>query len=249
MVIQKHYITLIFLLFCVGFAHSQESRKEICIDFGINSTTIESEPDTMVVEEAVVDTIAPEDSVMPAAEEWTRRIHLKTNAIGIGMGIINIAGEIDINQHWSFALPIYHCAWNYFTSTIKFRNFSVQPEFRYWLSENNDGFFAGAHFGMVFYNFAFNGAYRYQRYHRGAPTLGGGLSIGYRKPISNNKRWRMEFSLGAGVYPLHYDKFHNIKHTSDGLLVESVKKTYWGLDQVAVSFSYTFNLNKKGGKQ
>lgn len=75
------------------------------------------------------------------------------------------------------------------------------------------------------------------------------MSIGYRLPIGKSDRWRMEFSLGAGVYSLHYDKFHNTPRTKDGLMVESVKKTYWGIDQAVVSFSYTFDLKRKGGRK
>lgn len=82
----------------------------------------------------------------------------------------------------------------------------------------------------MYYNFAINGDYRYQDHNRRSPAIGGGVSVGYRLPISRNNRWRMEFSLGAGVYSLHYDKFHNTPRTKDGLLVESVKKTYWGID-------------------
>lgn len=32
-------------------------------------------------------------------------------------------------------------------------------------------------------------------------------------------------------------------------MIESIKKTYWGIDQAAVSFSYMFDLKKKGGKR
>ena len=40
--IKKYCITLILLLFGVGAAHSQESRTEICVDFRVNSTVIDS---------------------------------------------------------------------------------------------------------------------------------------------------------------------------------------------------------------
>ena len=40
--IKKYCITLILLLFGVGIAHSQESRTEICVDFRVNSTVIDS---------------------------------------------------------------------------------------------------------------------------------------------------------------------------------------------------------------
>ena len=183
------------------------------------------------------------------APDWTRKLRIKTNAIGWGMVIANVAAEVDLAKHWSFTLPVYYSAWDYFKSTIKFRTFALQPEFRYWLSEENDGFFAGAHFGLAYYNFAFDGDYRYQSHNRETPAIGGGVSIGYRLPISKNNRWRVEFSLGAGVYSRHYDKFHNTPRTKDGLMIESIKKTYWGIDQAAVSFSYSFDLKKKGGKR
>lgn len=197
--------------------------------------------------EAVPDTAAVTEPLVPPVEQWTRRLHLKTNVLGWGLAIANVAAEVDLARHWSFALPVYYSAWDYFTSDIKFRTFALQPEFRYWPSEHNDGFFAGAHLGLAYYNLATNGDYRYQDHSRSTPALGGGVSVGYRLPIGGSNRWRVEFSLGAGVYSLHYDKFRNTPRTSDGLMVESVKKTYWGIDQAAVSFSYTFDLKKKKG--
>lgn len=186
---------------------------------------------------------------LPQPEGWTRHLYLKSNALGLGMAIANVAAEIDLAKHWSFTLPVYYSAWDYFKSTIKFRTFAVQPELRYWPSENNNGFFAGAHFGLAYYNFAFDGDYRYQDHNRETPAIGGGASIGYRLSISKNHRWKMEISIGAGVYPLHYDKFHNTPKTKDGLMTESIKKTYWGIDQAAVSLAYTFDLKMKGGKR
>ena len=200
---------------------------------------IEVTPDTAVVVEPIVADV----------DTWTRKLHLKTNALGLGACLANIAAEIDLARHWSFTLPIYYSALNYFTSSIKFRANGIQPEARYWLSEDNSGIFVGAHFGLVSYNIALNGDYRYQDKDGNTPAIGGGISIGYRKPISADKTWNIEFTLGAGVYNLYYDKFMNTSSTNNGLLIESVKKTYWGLDQLAVTFSYKFDLKKKGGKR
>ena len=194
------------------------------------------------------DTIAIEpivevaETVIPEIEVWNRKLHLKTNIIGLGMAIANVAAEVELAKHWSFTLPVYYSAWDYFKSTIKFRTFALQPEFRYWLSEENDGFFAGAHFGLAYYNFAFDGDYRYQDHNRETPAIGGGVSIGYRLPISKNNRWRVEFSLGAGVYSNHYDKFYNV---NNGKLIETYRKTYWGIDNAAVNISYRFDLKKR----
>lgn len=204
-----------------------------------------------IVSEPVIDASALRVESEPSATEeepWSRQLHLKTNAVALGLGIANVAAEIDLAKHLSLSLPVYYSAWNYFKSTIKFRTFAVQPELRYWPSAKNEGFFAGAHFGMVYYNCAFDGDYRYQDHNREEPSLGGGLSLGYRLPISKNKRWRVEFSLGAGGYTCYYDKFHNTPDVKDGLMVESVKRTYWGIDQAAISLAYSFDLGK-GGKR
>lgn len=217
--LKKYCIILFLLLLGTGVVHSQESRTEVC-----------------------------DDSRVEISEEWTPQLHLKTNAAGLAMAITNVAVEIDLGKHWSFTLPVYFSAWNYFKSTIKFRTLATQPEFRYWISENNEGFFTGAHFGMAYYNFAFDGDYRYQDHSRKTPAIGGGISLGYRLPISKNNRWHLEFSIGAGTYSLHYDKFHNSPNVKEGLMTEDIRKTYWGIDQAAVSFAYTFQL-KKGGRK
>lgn len=207
--------------------------------------TVVAEPST----EITPDTTAIVETIVPKIEEWNRKLYLKTNALFWGMGMTNVSAEIDLAKHWSFTLPVTYSAWNYFTSTVKFRTLAVQPEFRYWFNENNQKFFIGAHFGYAQYNVAVDGNYRYQDHDGKSPALGGGISVGYRMPISKSDKWHMEFSLGAGVYSLHYDKFYNTPNTKDGLMIESVKKTYWGIDQAAVSFSYSFDLKKKGGKR
>lgn len=191
------------------------------------------------------------ESPQPAEVDtsWHRRLDIKTNAIGLGMMILNAGVEIDIIPRLSFALPIYYSGINYFTETVKFRTFCVQPELRYWFfkqQHGNDRLFLGAHFGMAYYNFALNGDYRIQDHAGRKPALGGGLSVGYRLPLGKEKRWKMEFSLGAGVYALHYDKFFN-EH--DGKLTKTIKRTFIGLDNAAISVGYTFDVSKKKAKK
>lgn len=192
---------------------------------------------------ATADTVAEK---APAAEGWRRKLHVKSNAVGLGMGIANAAVEVDLARHWSFTLPVYYSAWNYFRSSVKFRTLAFQPEARYWFDGNNDRWFVGAHFGLAYYNFAADGKYRTQDHDGKSPALGGGVSAGYRLPVSRDNRWRVEFSLGAGVYSLHHDKFRN---SGDGLLTTTEKKTYFGIDQTNISLVYTFGLGKKGGKR
>lgn len=203
----------------------------------------EAAPDTAVV---VVEARADVDTVATLATEpegWRRHLYVKTNAIGWAMAVTNIAVEVDLAEHWSFTLPLYWSSWNYFKSTLKFRTLTLQPEARYWFSENNDKWFAGAHFGLGWYNFATGGEYRTQDHGGHSPAIGGGIAAGYRLPVSRDKCWKLEFSLGAGLYRLHYDKFRN---EPDGLLVRTEKKTWFGIDQAAVSVAYAFDL---GGKE
>lgn len=181
----------------------------------------------------------------PLFESVAGRWHLKTSLLSWEFLMANIAADVDIAEHVSFTLPIYYSALNYFTSTIKFRTFAFQPEIRYWLKRENNGFFAGAHFGYASYNIALNGDYRYQDHNGTSPLLGGGISVGYRIPLSKHNRWNIEFVIGAGAYRMHYDKFYNTPNPKDGMLVESVKRTYWGIDNVAINISYRFDLIKR----
>ena len=207
-------------------------------------------PEIEVEQPAVTAVAAVQPVELPSAPAtWLRRLHVKSNAIGWAMGISNVGAEIDLLPHWSFSLPVYYSAWNYFKSTIKFRTFAVQPELRWWPSADNDGLYVGAHFGMAYYNIALNGDYRYQDHNRETPALGGGVSVGYRLALDRQRRWRVEFSLGAGVYSVHYDKFRNTPDVKDGLFVGSEKKTFFGIDRAAVTFSYTFDLHKTRSKR
>ena len=221
MCIRKYCIALILSVLSFGISYSQEST--------VNTQEV--------------------PAAVPAPEAWTRQLHVKTNAVGLAMAVANVAVEVDICKHLSFTLPIYYSAWDYFKSTLKFRTFSIQPEFRYWFKPENDGWFVGAHFGAGFYNFALDGDYRYQDHRRETPSMGGGISAGYRAYLSKNKRWKMEFALGGGVYDSHYDKFRNTPDVKDGLLIADYQEVWYGIDQVAVSVAYAFNLKKKGGKK
>ena len=119
---------------------------------------------------------------------------------------------------------------------------ATQPELRYWFNKNNSKLFVGAHFGAASFNLALNGDYRYQDHNGASPIMGGGISIGYRMPISKNERWNVEFAVGVGGYSIRCDKFYNIKN---GKLAETYRTTYWGIDNASIGISYRFNLKKQ----
>lgn len=178
-------------------------------------------------------------------------LYIKSNAAGWLLFMANAAFEADLGRHWSLTVPVYFSTINYFAPTVKFRVLGFQPEVRYWFSPENRGWFLGAHFGCAWYNIAVGGAWRYQDHDGDSPALGGGISVGYRLPLSRNGRWNMDFSIGAGAYSVHYDMFHN---EQDGLLARTVKRTYWGPDNLEVTISYSFDtdrkaVRKKGGQR
>lgn len=182
------------------------------------------------------------DSFAGSDSRGQRHLYLKTNTLGLALAISNIACEIDIAKHFSISVPIYYSALNYFTETIKFRTLATQPEIRYWTNANNNGFFLGLHGGVAQYNLAVDGDLRYQDHNGTEPAVGGGIGLGYRMPISEDNRWHIEFALGAGIYKLHYDTFHNVHN---GKYIDSYHKIYYGLDNAAVNISYRFDLKKR----
>ena len=195
--------------------------------------------------------LEPQPQPLPVPERKPRKNHkvtLKTNLIGWGMGHLNIAAEIELAKHLSFALPFYYSGgFDYFKPTIKFRGIVVQPELRCYFKENQ-GFYAGIHAGLGWYNYALDGDYRIQDHKGHTPAYGGGLGLGYSHTFSKNTNWGMEVSVGGGIYKAKYDKFANIEN---GYYEESgVTTTFMGIDNVSVSFIYKFgNKTKKEGKR
>lgn len=175
----------------------------------------------------------------------TRYMYVKTNVAGLGLLMANLGVEFDLGRYLSLSIPVYYSALNYFTPTVKFRTLATQPELRVWPMKNNDWLYIGLHAGFAYYNFAFNGDWRYQDHEGKSPTLGGGLSLGCRIPISKDKRWKLELGVGAGVYPLDYDVFHNVRNVAEGQLFETRENTYIGLDNINIGISYRIPMKTK----
>ncbi|MBR6746735.1 MAG: DUF3575 domain-containing protein, partial [Muribaculaceae bacterium] len=133
---------------CVIFITYKQEPKPQPIE---EPAPVEVIEEVVEVEEVVDTVVATVPDTIVIDDSWSRKLHLKTNTLGWALAISNIAAEIDLAEHWSFTLPVYFSALNYFTSTIKFRTFALQPELRYWLNEENEGWFGGAHFGMAYY--------------------------------------------------------------------------------------------------
>ena len=199
-----------------------------------------TETDTIEPDTAAAHTIAA--APIAAPEPWIRHLAVKSNVVGLALLIPNLAVELDLIPHLSLSLPVYYSSWNYFTYKVKFRTLSVNPELRAWLRADNLGFFAAAHCAVAYYNFASGGDYRRQSHSRSTPAVGGGVNVGYRFALPGHSRWSIEASIGCGVYSVHYDRYEN---HYNGLYVGDEKKTWWGIDNAAITVGYTFNLNRR----
>lgn len=207
----------------------------------------QAEPIPTVMEPVVI----AEESVVveeEPADDWYRKMYIKTNIPAWALLWQNLAVEFDLAKHWSFALPVYWSPYDYGKQTLKFRTLAFVPEFRYWVKPDNTGFFLNAHFGLAYYNYAKNGDYRYQDHDGKTPAIGGGIGLGYRFYFCRNHHWTMEAAIGAGIYKLDYDIFQNTNPTSHGYLLRREKRTFYGIDQAAFTISYSFGLRKKGGE-
>ena len=180
----------------------------------------------------------PVPVVEPLNPDTLQNIFVKTNLVGWGLIMTNIAAEYQWSDRWSVTLPLYYSAWNYFKSTRKYRTFVIQPEIRYWFNEH---VYAGVHLGLAYYNYAKNGEWRYQDHNGKTPALGGGISGGWRTALSKDRHWWLELTAGVGVYRLHYDVFHNYHN---GLVVDERHRTFFGVDNAAVTIAYRFDIKR-----
>ncbi|MBQ9720751.1 MAG: DUF3575 domain-containing protein [Oscillospiraceae bacterium] len=173
-----------------------------------------------------------------AAGSYTIDTFLKTNLLGWPLLAANLGAEWQVAEHLSLGFIAYYTALDWFAPTTKFRVLGIQPELRWWFRPGMTGWFVGAHATFGWYNIAWFGSdYRYQDHHHDSPTLGGGLSGGYKLalPWGRQGRWGLEFSLGAGVLPLHYDIYYNVEN---GRRAGEAQKTYVGIDNASVTLTW-----------
>ena len=171
--------------------------------------------------------------------------YVKSNMLLYPLLIPSIGYEYRPFPRISGSVLAMYSAINWFSNDTKFRVLGVQAEGRYWFKDTMLGPFAGVHANFGWYNVAWGGDYRYQDHKGKKPAYGSGLTIGYKIPFFpkvNSGRMGIEFTLGAGFMPLHYDIYYNVEN---GRLAGENKLTYWGIDNASISFVYRFAGNPK----
>ena len=167
-------------------------------------------------------TVAPQTGV-------NKELRLKTNVFPWFLTIPNIGTEYVIGEKWSASLDILYCPWK-LSNKFSVKTVALLPEGRWWLKTNQKGSFINIHLNIAWFNVRANN-YRYQDTSR--PLLGAGIGYGYRLEI--NPKWGVEFEIGAGMANAKYHTYYNIPN---GALKDTRVSTYWGIDRLAVSFTY-----------
>lgn len=170
-------------------------------------------------------------------------VQLKTNALWVATGTLNIEAEVQVDPKWTFNLPIVYSPYN-MGSRRKWRILAFQPEARWWPKRAGVGHFVGINFTAVGFNIAFRGTERYQDPNRMAWGLG--VNYGYALPLDKKQKWWADFSLGLGFVNYEYDKFRN---SGDGRLIGHGSGTYWGVTRASIGIAYRWQWHHHAKRQ
>ncbi|MCH5230178.1 MAG: DUF3575 domain-containing protein [Muribaculaceae bacterium] len=172
---------------------------------------------------------AQEFPVVAPPATFIPQIQLKTNLLPWGLAIPNLGLEYVMARKWSVAFDVWFCPWK-ISDKLSVKTVAILPEARWWLKNSGKGSFFNLHFNLAWFNVRWSD-YRYQD--RSRPLLGAGIGYGYR--LEFNRKWGMEFEIGAGMANMKYDRYYNV---NNGALKDTRVTTYWGIDRASVTFTY-----------
>lgn len=163
-------------------------------------------------------------------------VALKTNVAALGLLVANLGVEFSFARQLSLDVPVYYSPYD-ITEHFRVRILGIQPELRYWFKKGRpgDGHFLGLNGTVAGFNVSFPGNDR--RYQDPERALWGvGISYGYALNFGKDKRWGLEFNIGAGYFNYRYDTFVN--RYNGPLLRTSGVCHHWGITRVGISLTY-----------
>lgn len=172
---------------------------------------------------------------------FAQRFAVKTNLLYDLTTTANLGVEVGLAPKWSFDLSGNVNAWN--VSDMRMRQWSVQPEARYWLCERFNGHFFGLHalggqlnFGNLKWNIPFFGFDDLKDTRHQGWFVGAGIAYGYSWILS--RHWNIEAELGVGWIMSNTDVY---PCAECGTAIEKGKKqNYFGPTKLAVNLEYIF---------
>ena len=168
-----------------------------------------------------------------------QQIGFKSNALYWATTTPNIGLEMEVGKKQTAQVFMGLNPWKQSGGNqSRLRHWLVMPEYRYWFSQNFEGWFLGAHalggqynVGGVKFPFGLLKGLRNHRYE--GWYVGGGITAGKQWNLS--KHWNLEASLGLGYIHTAYDKFNC---GTCGEKLKSAHKNYVGPTKVALSLIY-----------
>lgn len=128
---------------------------------------------------------------------------LKTNMLYDVLSVPSLGCEVAVAKHFSAGIMCTYNPIKY--GDKKWKNFSFQPELKYWFHRKYTGPFVGVN--MITGGFNVDNIHAYGLYgkHRQGHFVGAGVSVGYNLILSN--RFSMEFALGADYVHAKFEKY------------------------------------------
>lgn len=167
------------------------------------------------------------------------KVNVKTNLLyDLGAGI-NLGVELPLSPKTSFDISAVYNPFT-FADGVKWKNWIVQPEFRFWTRRRFNGHFFSAHILGGEYNInavpLLYNIYPETRTHRFEGWgIGAGIGYGYRWTF--NSRWAMEGQIAVGAIYSRYSKYR-CGHCGERLAKGN--KAYVGPTKLALSLIYRF---------
>lgn len=163
---------------------------------------------------------------------------IKTNLLYDLVTPFNFGIEFKTGAQYTLELSANYNPWSFSNGISAFKNFSVQPEFRYWTCEAFNGHFFGLHGIYAQYNtkgvkLPFRKGENTENTFYQGDVYGGGIGYGYQWYLS--PRWNLEAMLGMGYLFFDY-KSYECKTCGKELYHKN--KNYVGPTKVAISLIY-----------
>lgn len=128
---------------------------------------------------------------------------LKTNMLYDVLSVPSLGCEVAIEKHFSAGIMCTYNPIKY--GDKKWKNFSFQPEVKYWFHRKYTGPFIGINMITGGYNVDNLHVYGLYGKHRQGHFVGAGVSVGYNLILTN--RSSIEFSLGADYVRTKFERF------------------------------------------
>lgn len=165
-------------------------------------------------------------------QTYGQKIAVKNNLVHDVFLTLNAGIEYVLNKHTSIDLSANYNPWT-FGNNKKWKHWTIQPEFRYWIKEPFKSHFIGGSIIYGEYNFAKLKILDIANYRHQGNLYGIGASYGYQWKLT--ERWHMESNISVGYMRLRYDKYD---YENCGKYMGKHHKNYWGPIKAGVSIIY-----------